>query len=345
MARPCSRVWFFLFRAAAVWRCGELRPARRFGDSTFGSCVRSGVNTAQEADQEWNQGPPACQWTDFLSEVRLVRLPAEGRHLLRASILDTSERHRRERVQLATYQIAEAALTADDLPQLYRRIQAIVNELMPARNFYIALLDPKAQLISFPHYEDEVESTPAPRPLDTRLTSCGLRTGKALLVDGAMNARKRRVGAEVTFEVFPEVRYVESGAPAATWLGVPLSVGGKAFGVMAALDYHNDRAYGEEEQQILSFVAAQTALAIERKSAEQAVRESEQKFRALFEATSQGVMLQPHHAAPVGRVPRARSRERDPWSRNRRRPETGPHTLRRHDAGDGRLCRARCAAR
>jgi len=38
-------------------------------------------------------------------------------------------------------------------------------------------------------------------------------------------------------------------------------------------------------------VAGQIALAIERKRADQALRESEEKFRALFEASSQGVML------------------------------------------------------
>jgi PAS domain-containing protein len=43
------------------------------------------------------------------------------------------------------------------------------------------------------------------------------------------------------------------------------------------------------------FVASQTAQAIERKRAEQALRESEEKFRALFEGSSQGVMLHDEH--------------------------------------------------
>src|SRR4030095_13841092 len=57
------------------------------------------------------------------------------------------------------------------------------------------------------------------------------------------------------------------------WLGVPLTADGRTFGVMAVQDYHNERAYGDEEKQILTFVAAQTAVAIVRKRTEQALRE------------------------------------------------------------------------
>jgi PAS domain S-box-containing protein len=70
---------------------------------------------------------------------------------------------------------------------------------------------------------------------------------------------------------------------------------GQAFGVMAVRDYFNETAYGENEKQILTFVGEQTAQAINRKRAEQALRESEEKFRALYEASSQGVILHDEH--------------------------------------------------
>ncbi|HYG34243.1 MAG TPA: PAS domain S-box protein, partial [Clostridia bacterium] len=156
---------------------------------------------------------------------------------------------------------------------------------------YIALYDEATKTISFPYFVDESEPRPASFPLGRGLTSSVLRTGKPLLVGEEMNARKKRVGDEVTFEGYPEIQYKETGTPAAIWLGVPLLRGGRPFGVMALQDYHDRAAYGEEEKQILTFVATQTALAIERKRTEQALRESERKFRALFEATSTGVMI------------------------------------------------------
>ncbi|HEV8544360.1 MAG TPA: PAS domain S-box protein, partial [Verrucomicrobiae bacterium] len=228
------------------------------------------------------------------TEVRLLRLPGDGCCLVRASILDNTERRRREQLQQATYQISEAAHDVQDLPSLYERIHGIVGALMTAKNFYIALYDEADDgtgLINFPYFVDEVEAAPKSFPIGRGLTSYVLRTGKPLLVGPAMNARKRVVDNCVTFEGFPEISYLESGAPAAIWLGVPLSVRGRNFGIIAVQNYHDGQAYGEEEKQLLMFVAGQIAVAIERKRADQALRESEEKFRALFEASSQGVIL------------------------------------------------------
>jgi PAS domain S-box-containing protein len=260
---------------------------------------RRSIDVAREKmDEALAGGTPVFDWIHrdtegrlIPTEVRLVRLPAEGRGLLRASIIDNTERRRREAIRQATFQISEAVYTADDLPTFYSRVHAIVGTLMPAKDFYIALYDETTELISFPYFVGESEPAPSPLRLGTGLTSYVVRTGKPLLVGKEMNARKRSVGTEVEFDGFPDLRYVESGVPAAIWLGVPLSLGGRAFGVMAVQDYHNPRAYGEEEKQMLLFVAGQTALAIERKRAQQDLLESERKFRALFEASSAGVML------------------------------------------------------
>ncbi|MBL9137413.1 MAG: PAS domain S-box protein [Verrucomicrobiales bacterium] len=245
-------------------------------------------------------GTPAFEWVHLHAsgrevpcEVRLVRLPADGRNLLRGSITDTTERRRRERIQQATFQISEAVHTAGDLDHLYERIHRIVDGLMPASNFYIALLHSDGETISFPYYRDEFAKTPAPRQITTGLTGVVIRTGQALLVDEALTARKQRIGdgPEVTFDGQEHLRHVESGRQASIWLGVPLKVEERILGAMAVQDYHNPRAYGEEEKQVLTYVATQIAVAIQRKQSEQALRDSEQKFRALFEATSQGVML------------------------------------------------------
>jgi len=126
--------------------------------------------------------------------------------------------------------------------------------------------------------------------MDTGLTSVVLRAARPLLVDRKVAAAAQRDGDAIKLSGI-EIPYVESGRQAAIWLGAPLLSHGKAFGVMAVQDYANESAYGENEKQLLTFVAEQTALAITRKQAEQALRDSEEQHRALFEAASQGVML------------------------------------------------------
>jgi PAS domain S-box-containing protein len=211
-------------------------------------------------------------------------------HFLNAGV-DITDRKRSERIQRATFQISEAAHAAEDLDALYANIHDIIKSLMPARNFFIALFDAPSGLISFPYFVDERSPLPAPFPLGTGLTGYVLRTGKPLLLDEAINAGKRYVRGKVTYKGYKDICYVESGVPCATWLGAPLNVDGKAIGVMALQDYEDGHAYGEEEKRILEFVATQTALAIKRKRDQQALQESERKFRALFEGSSQGVVI------------------------------------------------------
>ena len=212
-------------------------------------------------------------------EVRLVRLPGDAQPLVRGSIIDLRERRRRDLTQRATYQISEAVHEAEDLDHLYERIHSIVRTLMPADNFYIALHDPVSDLHYYAYHFDQKDARPAPRIMKEGLNGYVLRTGKPLLADTASMTDPRNPWR------------LTSGTPSAIWLGVPLEVRGTTLGLMAVQDYKDKSAYGEDEKQILEYVAKQIALAIDRKRAEQALRDSEEKFRALFEASSQGVML------------------------------------------------------
>ena len=242
-------------------------------------------------------GTPVFEWIHRHSsgrliptEVRLLRLPAEGKNLLRASIIDNTERRRHELVQQATYQISEAVHTTEDLDSLYRQIHEIVKGLMPAENLYIGLLALDGQTITFPYMADENNLSSAPMPVHRGLTGYVLRNGKALLA-GPHNAAVPGGGVEAVIDGDETVLATACGKMAAVWLGAPLASRGTTFGMIAVQDYRNPHAYGEAEKQILTFVAGQIALAIERKRAEQALRESEEKFRTLFAASSQGVML------------------------------------------------------
>ncbi len=105
-----------------------------------------------------------------------------GRVAFYAIYRDISERKRSERLQAALYRIAAKAGSAEDLNELFRSIHAILQELMYARNCYVALLDAATEMVSFPYFVDEKDVVPpAQHKFRKGLTEYVLRTGRPLL--------------------------------------------------------------------------------------------------------------------------------------------------------------------
>jgi PAS domain S-box-containing protein len=219
--------------------------------------------------------------------IRQLNATLEQRVSERTAELESSEARLRTRVELqrAMFQISEATNAAGDLGSLYAGIHRIISGLLAAKNFYIALLDPATELISFPYFVDELAvGTPDPRKITTGLTGEVLRTGKPLLVTRSMLARKRQVGDAVIIDGVTELPFIEAGRPAACWLGVPLLFGNVALGVVAMQDYYDESVFGEDEKAVLIFIADQTALAIERKHAEEALKQRHREVVTLLDS-------------------------------------------------------------
>ena len=214
-------------------------------------------------------------------ETQMVPLERDGRvHTLLALTHDVTQRRRAEQVQRATYRISEATLATDNLQALLAETHRIVGELMPARNFYVALYDPATERLSFPYFVDAYDpEVPAPsRPLRNGLTEYVLRTGEPLLATPEVHeALVARGEAELI------------GAPSLDWLGVPLRVKDRTIGVVVAQTYEAGVRYGPHELDILTFVSAQIAMAVERKGADHALRQSEERYRTFIEQSSEGV--------------------------------------------------------
>jgi PAS domain S-box-containing protein len=170
---------------------------------------------------------------------------------------DVGERKRAEKVQAATFRAAEAANAASSLEDLFRSTHSIVRDLMPAKNLYVSLYNPYTETLSFPYFVDEHYPTPAPRKLKKGLTEYVLRTGKAFLTL-----------PEIVGELKEKGQIEDDGAPSVCWLGVPIKKGEDSVGVLAVHSYTEGVTFGEEEQKILTFVAAQMVMAIERMRAE-----------------------------------------------------------------------------
>src|SRR5260221_7268289 len=191
---------------------------------------------------------------------------------------DVTDRKRVEALSSALYRVAEKSSSVHDLQQFFAAVHSIVDELMYARNFYIALYDPVTELLSFPYFVDEQDSAPLPKKLGRGLTDHLLRTGEALLAT-----------PEVLQNMEDRGEVARNGSRSLDWMGVPLKVGDNTFGALVVQTYSKNIRYTQRDKEILMFVARQLASAVEIKRNEQALRRSEARYRSLVQSSVYGI--------------------------------------------------------
>jgi PAS domain S-box-containing protein len=213
-----------------------------------------------------------------LEAVGVNRLDDPSVEAIIVTTRDISDRKRAERVQQATYRIADAASIERSLEDLLRAIHSIVGELMPADNFYVALLEPDGERVTFPYFVDRFDAHFEPLPLGRNLTSYVIRTGQPLLATPTVFEEMVRRG-DVS----------EVGAPSIDWLGVPLTLENRTIGVVTVQTYSEGVRLSEADKEILTFVSAQIAGAVERRRAQDALRQGAERYRAFVTQSTEAI--------------------------------------------------------
>jgi len=183
-------------------------------------------------------------WSARWSEVDQLRI---------AVARDITERKQAESRQAALYAISEAAHAAEDLLALFKRVHLLIGEWLPALNFSVALYDENCGQLNFPYHVDDHELQPEqPGTVIGRLCAQVIRSGQPMLLTPD--------SADAT----PDFAALVAEQNAPCWLGVPLSSKNGTIGALIVKSLAGGERYTEQDKELLQYVCAQVATAIER---------------------------------------------------------------------------------
>jgi len=196
----------------------------------------------------------------------------EGQPAIHSHFLDITPRKQAEAINTALFAIANAVNTAPILEDLYRSIHNCLGSIIDVSNFFIVRLDTASNTLYFPYHVDKSgDDFSGITDFNTENSLTGLvvaRCKPLLLQQEELMERARHNGIKGTVPLI--------------WLGVPLMIKDEVIGVLAVQSYTDANLYSEKELDNLSAVSHQVAIAIEQKETEDALVESEKKYRQLF---------------------------------------------------------------
>jgi GAF domain-containing protein len=150
--------------------------------------------------------------------------------------------------------ISEASQTissSNDLGSLYKMLHAQINATIGNVNFAVALYNQHNNTIELPYTVEEGRiHSEDPFPLGEGLISILIRTRQPLMIVEDTQRHLAALGAKMV------------GAPAKSWLGCPLVVGGDAIGALIIQDIEHELRFTQDDLRLMISLSAQVAGAI-----------------------------------------------------------------------------------
>ena len=209
------------------------------------------------------------------SVVRMLETIASnmGTAIQNARLFDETQRLLKETEQraaeLATVNAVGQALASQlELDALVTLIGEQMRHTFAADIVYVALLDAQTNLIHFPYEHGQHLPT---IPLGQGLTSRVLQSGQPLLINQDIDDRVAQLGT------------ARIGVQALSYLGVPITAGKQAIGVISVQSTTQEGRFGESDVRLLSTIAANVGVAIQNARLYQETQRRAEEMAALAE--------------------------------------------------------------
>jgi anti-anti-sigma regulatory factor/K+-sensing histidine kinase KdpD len=150
-------------------------------------------------------------------------------------------------------ELGQALTTRLNVDQVLDEAYRGASRLLDTTNFYAAFYDPDKDEVTFAFNaaQGEVRRSYQTRQAGQGLTEYIIHNRMPLLMQGDLPGQMEELGIEMI------------GQTALSWLGAPLIVGERVLGVMAVQSYTTPHLYDEHDQDLLTAIASQAAIALQ----------------------------------------------------------------------------------
>jgi len=253
--------------------------------------IPGGVQTEKEADNLFRKGKIDC----YIANLKIVTPQGKVKWLHDSAVpykdstgkitgslgilQDITEQKHNEAVRHVLYKIANAVNETADLTELILFIRQALNEVVDTTNFFVALYDKETDSLNLPYFVDEMDHFNH-FPAGKTLTGHIIKTNRPMLL--RQNDIQKMIDAGLIDQI---------GTLSKVWLGVPITIAKEVLGAVVVQNYSDENALTENDLNVLKFVSEQIGLSIDRKQAEVTLRNSEDRFRSIFEGSPIGLAL------------------------------------------------------
>lgn len=181
-----------------------------------------------------------------------------------------------KKLQNALFKIVDLANSSNSLPAFYLELHKIVSDLTLAKNFFIILLHPESDCVSFPYYKDDEDDQqgdddPLHNPTKKIPTEKLAGTATMKVIQERQLLHLNKAGFE---------NMSVTGRAPEDWVGVPLIIEKELLGALVVQSYDEGFRYNKRDEELLVYVSQHIATSLKRKQDAESLHEAHNKLKS-----------------------------------------------------------------